>query len=152
MIGNILNDQFSYNAMLLRTDAISASDDKNINDLTNFINTQKLIFEGVKVQFPQSKIYKSYEEVKTLFKMIMTEYRKAAEIYPLDGYVTEHVNIVKEMSTTYKTLSTLESDADRRVAMELKRKEMIQLIYKALNPKVYINLWRVLIYNLGNMH
>lgn len=152
MIGNILNDQLSYNTNLLVSGSIEKSDEKGVAELTHFINNEKLKFEGVKIQFPLSKLYCSYDDIKTLFKMIMTEYRKALEVYPLDGFVTEHCNVIKEMSSAYKTLSRLESDADRRVAMEQKRKEMIHPIYKVINPKVYIGLWRVELVHLGNVH
>lgn len=142
MIANILNDQLAYNVNLIRSDAIADSDEKNIGQLVSFINKEKLKFEGVKVNFPQSKVYRNYEEIKTLFKMVMTEYKKAAEVYPLDGYVTEHINIMKQMSEAYKTLALLEADIDRKVAMELKRKEYLMPLYKNLNPKVYIGPWR----------
>lgn len=143
MLGNVLNDQLDYNCRLIRSDAISSASEKERNQLVSHMNTQALKFEGVKIHFPQTKLYSTYEEVKILFKMAMTEYKKAMEVYPLDGYVTEHCNIVKEVSRLYKTLSSLETDPDRRAAMETKRKDLVDPIYKSLNPKVYIGLWRV---------
>lgn len=142
MIGNILNSQLSYNVNLIRSGTLTDAPEKEVQQLEHYINKQQLKFDGVNIEFPTTKIYQTYDEVKTLFKMIMTEYRKALEVYPLDGYVTEHCNVIKEMSRAYKTLSSLETDLDRRVAMEFKRKELIEGIYKVLNPKVYIGLWR----------
>ena len=75
-------------------------------------------------------------------KMVMTEYKKAAEVYPLDGYVSEHINIMRQMSEAYKILALIEPDIDRKVAMEVKRKEYMMPLYKQLNPKVYIGQWR----------
>lgn len=143
MVGNILNDQMMYNITLLKADRIKDSSEKELGELVTYINRQRLKFEGVVVNFPVSKIYTSYDELKTLFKMAMTEYRAALQVYPLDGYVSEHVNVVKEMSRTYKNLSQMEEDIDRKVAMELKRKDLLEPIYKSINPKIYVGLWRV---------
>ena len=149
MLGNIMNDFFEYNVTLIRAD-LHEKGDKEVEQLEKFINKQALVFEGVSINFPTNKVYRNYEEIKTLFKMIMTEYKKALEVYVLDGNVTEHVQIIKEMSSVYKKLSLLETDADRKVAMELKRKELIEPLFKELNPKAYIGLWRVPIYNSRN--
>lgn len=144
MLGNILKTQLEYNIGLIRSGRLESGTETEIQDLHKYINRQKLKFDGIKINFPETKIFKTYEEVKTLFRMAMTEYKKGAEVYVLDGFVTENVNICKQMSGLYKALASLEPDAERRVAMELKRKELIDPLYKLINPKVYIGLWREL--------
>ncbi len=152
MLGNILNDQLDYNARLIRGDTLRGAAESEVQKLTNHMNRKALVFEGVKVHFPHTKLYRSYEEVKELFKMANTEYKKALETYPLDGHVTEHVNILKEISRLYKHLSLLETDTERKVSMELRRKELIDPVYKSLNPKVYVSLWRVDSTHAGALH
>jgi tetratricopeptide (TPR) repeat protein len=143
MLGNVLNDQLDYNARLIRGETLKGAPESEIQKLANHMNKKALVFEGVKVHFPLTKLYRTYEEVKELFKMANTEYKKALETYPLDGYVSEHVNILKEISRLYKHLSVLEPDTERRILMELKRKDLIDPVYNTLNPKVYVSLWRV---------
>jgi KIF-binding protein len=144
MLGNIIKTQLEYNASLIKSGRLQAGTEAELQELHKYINRQKLKFEGISINFPETKIFKTYDEVKTLFKMAMTEYKKGTEVYVLDGFVTEHVNICKQMSSLYKVLSTLETEAERRAAMEFKRKELIDPLYKLINPKVYIGLWREL--------
>ena len=144
MIGNILKSQLEYNVQLIKSGRLDNCDPAQMGELLTYINRQKLKFDGIHINFPETVIYKTYDEVKTLFKMAMTEYKKGVEVYVLDGFVTEHVNICRQMSGLYKVLSVLEPDAERRAAMELKRKELIDPLFKVINPKVYIGLWREL--------
>lgn len=39
---------------------------------------------------------------------------KAKSFYALDGFVTDHCNILKEQSAYYRHLADFETDADRR--------------------------------------
>ena len=75
--------------------------------------------------------------------MALTEYKKALSVYKLDGYVTEHIQINKQISGLYKKLSQLEPDQSRQALMLLKRRELIQPLVDGISPKAYIGLWRV---------
>lgn len=145
MMGNILLDFFDYNSLLIRTGLEEKKEDE-IKQLEDFINSQELVFRDNLVSFPVNKIYRNVEEIKTLFKMVMTEYKKALSIFVLDGFVTEHTNILKQISKLYLSMSKLETKQSRIYAMNLKRANLIQPLYKDISPKHYINLWRVNFY------
>lgn len=84
--------------------------------------------------------------VKSLFRMSLTEYKKALSIYVQNGYVTEHVQINKQISGLYKKLSTLEDDPTRKGLMLMKRRELIQPLVDGISSKAYVGLWRVIIF------
>lgn len=148
MMGNILLDFFEYNSILLRT-GLGDKKDGEIKLLEDFINLQDLVFDDNLVSFPKNKVYRDVNDIKTLFKMAMTQFKKASGIFVLDGYVTEHVNIVKQMSKLYLTLSRIEEKKSRIYAMNLRRAELIKPLHAEISPKHYVNLWRVS--NSGNL-
>jgi hypothetical protein len=59
----------------------------------------------------------SMDDAKELFKKGNTQFKKAMEFFLLDGYVTEHSRIKKEISELYKHLITIEPDQARVLAM-----------------------------------
>jgi hypothetical protein len=91
MMGNILKEFLEYNANLIASQSLENRSKEEIDQLENFINRKQLVFQQNTVVFPKNKIYKNSKEITTLFKMAMTQYKKAAQIFVLDGYVTEHV-------------------------------------------------------------
>ena len=91
MMGNILKELLEYNVTLIQTKDLEKREALEIASLEKFINTQVLTFKENGVVFPKNKIAKNAAELATVFKMAMTQYNKAAEVFVLDGYVTEHV-------------------------------------------------------------
>jgi len=83
--------------------------------------------------------------------MSLTEYKKALSIYVLDGFVTEHVQISKQISGLYKTLAKLEEDNKRKCLMIAKRRELIQPLVDGISPKAYVGLWRELMVEFGEI-
>lgn len=51
--------------------------------------------------------------------------------------MTEHVQIKQDISKLYKHLSQLEPEKDRFLAMQERRKELLEPILAELNPKAY---------------
>ena len=81
--------------------------------------------------------------VKSFFRMALTEYKKALSVYLLDGFVTEHVEINKQISHLYKKFGYLENEPGRQALMLLKRRELVQPLVDGISPKHYVGLWRV---------
>lgn len=142
MMGNILSDFFEYNSILLRT-GLEEKKEAEVKMLEDFINMEELVFDDNIVTFPKNKVYRDVNDIKTLFKMAMTQYKKAMAIFVLDGFVTEHVNIVRQMSKLYLTLSRIEEKKSRIYAMNVRRAELVKPLHKEISPKHYVNLWRV---------
>lgn len=143
MMANILKEFFEYNANLIKTSDLEQRPQEEIAQLEKFINSQELVFQQNNVPYPKNKIYKNVSEITTLFKMAMTQYNKAGEIFVLDGYVTEHVQICKQKSELYKVLANLEDTQARKYAMGNKRSDIIEPLFNQISPKHYIGIWRV---------
>jgi hypothetical protein len=62
--------------------------------------------------------------------MANTQYKKALETYVLDGFVTEHIDILFGQSKLYRSLSILENSAERKISMFEKRRELLESLLK----------------------
>lgn len=95
-------------------------------------------FPELLVKFP-AKVddFKSIEDAKTLFRLANTQFKRSLEYFVLDGYVTENVQMKQDVSKLYKLLSSLESDKDRFLAMQERRRELLEPITKEINPKAF---------------
>ena len=65
------------------------------------------------------------EACKSLFRQANTQFKKALEVFVLDGYVTEHIDILFSQSRLYKSLTLLERSPERKSSMLDKRREML---------------------------
>jgi KIF-binding protein len=58
-----------------------------------------------------------FDEARVLFKSALSRHVKAQQFYVLDGYVTDHVALCRDVSAMYKWLSQFEEDEKRKLAM-----------------------------------
>lgn len=93
----------------------------------------------------------SFEVVREIFKLGNKYFLQALSHFLLDGWVTEHVRILQELSQLYRTLSFWEQDPKRVAAMLTRRTRMLSPLLDQLNPKVYIAFWRQLSFEAGEI-
>ena len=148
MMGNIVNDYLDYNCtqILCGLNEKEKDDEEGFNQLITHINRESLSFKDMPVKFPVNKVHKDIDGVKSLFRMALTEYKKALQVYVMDGFVTDHVQIQKCISQLYKRLIRQEKEPTRVSAMLLKRIEAVKPIVETISPKAYVGLWRVYIF------
>lgn len=91
----------------------------------------------------------SFESAREVFKAGHFHLLKAKEYIVLDGYVTEHIGILRNISSLYKYLACFESDPKRILAMHLRRTALLVSIPEQLNPSIYCGLIKELTYELG---
>lgn len=53
---------------------------------------------------------------------------KAKEYYQMDGYVTDHIEILQDHSALFKVLAFFEEDLERRCRMHKRRVDMLEPI------------------------
>jgi tetratricopeptide (TPR) repeat protein len=76
--------------------------------------TQRFVeFAELKLNWPIINSISSLDDAKTLFRLANTMFKKALEIYVLDGFVTEHVEIQQAICSLYKQLAKIETDLSR---------------------------------------
>jgi tetratricopeptide (TPR) repeat protein len=114
-------------------------------ELFSIVNRRIFTFANLNIIWPKIEDVRDIEEAKTLFRLSNTYLKKALEYYKLDGFVTEHINIVKDVSQLYKNLIFFETDNHRIYGMLDRRINLLHPIYLSINPKVYCLQWQVII-------
>lgn len=75
----------------------------------------------------------------------------AMRVYVLDGFVTEHVDIAREVSELYRRVAQHEPDAARREAMRQRRYALLEPLRVALTAQAYADLRAALAFELGEI-
>ena len=68
------------------------------------------------------------------------------------GFVTDHVNLVRQHSLLYHYLAGFELDVKRKLAMELRRAEMLKSFPSALSRNAYEGLVKGICHELGDIY
>ena len=126
-------------ALLLKRKGAKISEEENLKKL---LNSQKFIIKNLDVKFPEIKDVTTLEEAKSVFRLGNTQLKKALKIFVMDGFVTDHIKISQTISSLYKYLIFFETDNGRIFAMEERRINILEPIYKAINHKVYVMQWQ----------
>ena len=126
-------------ALLLKRKNVKIADEENLKKL---LNSKKFIIKNLDVKFPEIKDVTTLEEAKTVFRLGNTQLKKALKIFVMDGFVTDHIKISQAISHLYKYLIFFETDNGRIFAMEERRINILEPIYKAINHKVYVMQWQ----------
>ena len=113
-------------------------------DLQLRVNREYVTFPSLNLNWPKVEDLKDLEEAKVLFRLSNTQYKKALEIFVLDGYVTDHVNIKRQMCQLYSILAQIEPDPTRLYAMLDRKRELLEEISLQLNTKAFLVLLQVL--------
>eukprot|EP00959_Pyramimonas_sp_CCMP1952_P373533 7822958-Pyramimonas_sp.AAC.1 len=106
---------------------------------------------GIPVGESVGRLPVNYEEAREIFNMAMRYFKAAAEYYLLDGFVTEHVNIMHDVSVLYKDLAAFEPDPNRQLAIHLKRAKPLEIVLPQLNPQIFGHLCKQMGHELGEV-
>jgi len=78
--------------------------------------------------------------------------KRSLEYFKLDGFVTEHIQIVEDQNSLYKKLTLLETENTVVIAMLGKRAQLLEPIFNELNPKAYIETWQKLLVEIAEIY
>ncbi|TPX63732.1 hypothetical protein SpCBS45565_g06409 [Spizellomyces sp. 'palustris'] len=90
----------------------------------------------------------SYPEAQPLFLEGLRCLEDAKKFFVIDGFVTDHVGIVKDMSQLYKHLCAFESDPVRRSALTQRCALLLTPLLESLNPAHFLDLVQSVTYEL----
>lgn len=113
-------------------------------ELFSIVNKRIVTFNTLNIIWPKIEDVRDIEQAKLLFRLSNTQFKKALEYYKLDGFVTEHIGIVRTISQLYKYLAFFETDSNRIFAMLDRRASLLEPIVQQISPKVYIVQWQVI--------
>nr|XP_020445659.1 KIF1-binding protein [Monopterus albus] len=103
------------------------------------------------------------EKVNCLFPLDFTEARavflvgqnyvtQAKEYFQMDGYVTDHIEILQDHSALFRALAFFEEDLERRCKMHKRRVDMLEPICSDLNSQYYLMIRRQLMFELAETY
>ena len=81
--------------------------------------------------------------------LLRQRFNKARKYYVLDGFVTDHVALIRDTSTLYRWLSTFEEDEKRKTAMYLRRINELEPVRKQLGRQAYLDTIKQLQFEIG---
>ena len=93
-----------------------------------------------------------FETARLLFLRISSRLERSKKHFVLDGYVTDHVNLLQANSKLFHYLATFEPDTKRKLAMESRRIDMLSPLLKSLNKAAFEGLHKQLSYELAEAH
>eukprot|EP00826_Nyctotherus_ovalis_P049108 TRINITY_DN5873_c0_g1_i1.p1 TRINITY_DN5873_c0_g1~~TRINITY_DN5873_c0_g1_i1.p1 ORF type:complete len:304 (-),score=89.53 TRINITY_DN5873_c0_g1_i1:53-964(-) len=115
--------------------------------------TKKFVdFPSLKIAWPVVGDIKDLEGAKEFFRLANTQYKKAIEFFVLDGYVTQHIELRRSISELYRSLSSIEPEPARLMAMLDKRREVLEPVSHDINTKAYCNQMQEVWYELTNIY
>jgi hypothetical protein len=89
---------------------------------------------------------------RAAFKEGLSAAEQALRYYVLDGFVSDHIEVVQELSALWKTLARFEEDPATRSKIAKRRAEMIEPIVRVLSAKAYRDQWLDLCMELALCH
>ncbi|KAF6731178.1 KIF1-binding-like protein [Oryzias melastigma] len=70
----------------------------------------------------------------------------------MDGYVTDHIEILQDHSALFQALAFFEEDVERRCKMHKRRVDMLEPICNDLNSQYYLLIRRQLMFELAETY
>ena len=92
-----------------------------------------------------------FESARAVFKLATARHAKAKKFYVLDGFVTDHVALCRDVSSMYRSLGTFEADEKRKTAMYLRRVQELKPVAKELGRQAYLDTIRALTFEIGEI-
>jgi KIF-binding protein len=82
-------------------------------------------------------VVETYEDARAFFQKGLGELSLAAKFFVLDGFVTDHIAVMQDMSGLYMCLAQYEEDFPRRCKMQKRRINLLEPIINELNVAYY---------------
>ncbi|CAG9318986.1 unnamed protein product [Blepharisma stoltei] len=113
---------------------------------------QCMIFEPLNIPFPRIEPPLNIDSAKELFKLANTSFKHALDYFVIDGYVTEHIEMKRDISSLYRLLSYFEMDENRIIAMAQRRLELLEGYTRDINKQAYSQLWQRLMNEVASVY
>ncbi|XP_056134321.1 KIF-binding protein [Lampris incognitus] len=93
-----------------------------------------------------------FTEARAVFLVGQTYITQAKEYFEMDGYVTDHIEILQDHSALFRALAFFEEDLERRCKMHKRRVDMLEPICNDLNAQYYLLIRRQLMFELAETY
>lgn len=116
------------------------------------IASQTLLFEPLAVDWSSLAPPQDLNSAKELFKQTFNHLKVALEFFVIDGYVTEHIELKRDMSSLYKHLCVFEPSPVKVTAMMERRLELLEGFTREINKQAYARLWQQLMNEVASIY
>ncbi|XP_044051846.1 KIF-binding protein [Siniperca chuatsi] len=93
-----------------------------------------------------------FTEARAVFLVGQNYVTQAKEYFQMDGYVTDHIEILQDHSALFLGLAFFEEDLERRCKMHKRRVDMLEPICIDLNAQYYLLIRRQLMFELAEIY
>ncbi|KAL3065333.1 hypothetical protein OYC64_015498 [Pagothenia borchgrevinki] len=93
-----------------------------------------------------------FTEARAIFLVGQNYVTEAKEYFQMDGYVTDHIEILQDHSSLFRSLAFYEEDLDRRCKMHKRRVDMMEPVCMELNSKYYLMIRRQMMFELAETY
>uniref|UniRef100_A0A3B3ZA87 KIF-binding protein n=1 Tax=Periophthalmus magnuspinnatus TaxID=409849 RepID=A0A3B3ZA87_9GOBI len=93
-----------------------------------------------------------FTEARAVFLVGQNYVTQAKEYFQMDGYVTDHIEILQDHSALFRVLAFFEEDLERRCKMHKRRVDMLEPICNELNAQYYLMIRRQLMFELAETY
>jgi KIF-binding protein len=100
----------------------------------------------------KSNLPLDYEQAREVFLKAQRILDEAKSFFVLDGYVTDHCEILRDLSELYACLMFYEADPERRCKMYKRRLDLLVPVCGELSEQFYLTLKRQLLFDIGTIY
>ncbi|XP_061735840.1 KIF-binding protein [Nerophis ophidion] len=93
-----------------------------------------------------------FTEARNVFLVGQNYVTQAKEYFQMDGFVTDHIEILQDHSALFRALAFFEEDVERRCKMHKRRVDMLETICIELNAQYYLMVRRQLMFELAEIY
>uniref|UniRef100_A0A8C7YM87 KIF-binding protein n=1 Tax=Oryzias sinensis TaxID=183150 RepID=A0A8C7YM87_9TELE len=93
-----------------------------------------------------------FTEARAIFLVGQNYVNQAKEHFQMDGFVTDHIEILQDHSALFRALAFFEEDVERRCKMHKRRVDMLEPICNDLNSQYYLLIRRQLMFELAETY
>ncbi|KRX01654.1 hypothetical protein PPERSA_03738 [Pseudocohnilembus persalinus] len=147
-LGFLLFEYLKISVKILAEDRLE-EEGKHLKEV---FNTRSLEFEGIQIPMKEIEVKKDFDEVKSIFRQANTQFKKALNYFVLDGFVTEHIQILEQQGEMYKQLAILESDFKKKQGLYERRLELLEPVFSQINSKSFQQTWEKLLVEVAETY
>ncbi|KAM8876616.1 KIF-binding protein [Synchiropus picturatus] len=93
-----------------------------------------------------------FTEARAVFLTGQSHITQAKEYFLMDGFVTDHIEILQDHSALFRALAFFEEDLERRCKMHKRRVDMLEPVCNELNSQYYLMIRRQLMFELAETY
>ncbi|KAG2387354.1 hypothetical protein C9374_001686 [Naegleria lovaniensis] len=111
-------------------------------------------FDNIPIEHNETDSYvcRSFSEALEVFKDGKKAFEKALEYYVIDGFVSDHISLLQDLSSLYRCVIFFEENLDRKVAMHERRLDLLEKNTGELNVAYYRDLLKQLCFEVAETY